>query len=589
MLRRKMKGERRENFAGFTAFAGIVCAFVASLTGCSETNTAGVLSETESGQQASIDVNGDKVVNVNGCSTGIPNNLKKQTAFGNGLDEFGNSNEIACITYDRDYTIINVKGSAVDENGNAIKNVRVSLKRVESEYSGNSVTLKKTSTDASGNYSFKDVVYKATYTGVIPDKLDFELDEKGLPVVYYNYTLHIESEDKALASYTSLDLRSAEKVTEDKNTYRKISEQELHKTSSEKIHFDNDFFSVGNKVCLDYTEACHTITSQDSAQGSFLMEGIPEGAYQNLCKYEASLTGSAEITCKTLDNSVISGTTADTLAFTLPDDAGILLDSLSDKSLEHLIVPVSGKNISANTLLVNSNNISRLTAANGKGDGFSYWAEINFPDGSDKASYSLIDGTPTGISSNILLAEKSLQNTTIEKGYGFLQQRNIGYSFKFSFDGSKSDTAAVLFSTLEEDWNGELHGFDVRQCEAGSKDVCTRIYSRKAKEDTTYENQAFSETTTLLDGDQHQFAIALVGNHLTLAVDEEIIRDTDLKLYQYHEAYVSNGRENFVTAGVVELQDFVAFRITSDIKKSKDTNWNRLKAWLTAHQLMSLH
>lgn len=85
---------------GFVASMSIAALCSASVMGCSESSTtAGVLTETESGQTATIDENGDKIVNVDGCSTSIPNSLRKNASSQDA--EYGT--ELACISFNRDY------------------------------------------------------------------------------------------------------------------------------------------------------------------------------------------------------------------------------------------------------------------------------------------------------------------------------------------------------------------------------------------------------------------------------------------------------------------------------------------------------
>ncbi len=542
----------------FFAGLGIAGLSLAGIVGCSEDNTAGVFTETESGQQASVNEDGEKVINVNNCSTTIPGNLKKAAA--------GNfePNEIACINYDRDYAMTDIKGTAVDADGAVIKNGHVLLKRVERKYSDLDVTTRETTTDENGNFSFKDLNYKATYLNTPPDDQEYEMDEKGRPVVYFNYTLQVENDNATSASYSTLNLKDAQKISEGENVYREVGPQKLTKTTSREIKIDG--YNAKDVVCLDYSFTCHTLTEEDIQKGFFLMENIPEGAYQNLC---------TATRCKPMDKPVVTKDAVGEISIAFPEDAAGMFDStLTDKSLKNVLALISLEDEVSNPMLVNNSSLTKLTPS---GNGTKrYWASVDF-NTLDTARYNVVEGAGIGISSNIIFAGNAIQDSVLERPYMLANNtKQVGYSFKVKFDGSQEPDVLSLLKTDDE----SLSGFEIHQCEAKSKSICTRI--RSGLDSVATDTTVYGKTE-ILDGEEHPFAIVFAGNHLTIAVDGKIIRDTDLKVVNYFTKYLTME----TAIGGVELKDFVMFTLDENIRLDEELTWNRLKAWLVAHQMLS--
>lgn len=557
---------------GFAATVGIFC-------GCTDTNSAGVWTETESGQTASTDpVTGEKIITSESCSEGIPSNLKKVASKkGEAVTN--------CDIIKRAYALTNIQGKVLDASGNAMSSARVLLKRAEGNYNVDGgttreVVQRETFTDENGNYTFKDLIYKATFENA-PFNENYERDENGKPVVYFDYTLQVENDDQTMASFSSIDLKNAEKITKDEEPYRKIETAKLGKTYSREISLKGMNYSASEKVCLDYSFACHTLTEDDVTKGSFLMENIPEGVYQNLCRYAVNAAGTtSEYTtslCKVMEEPVITKEAVGELSFVLPEEALVYLDSLTDKSIKNILVPVSLDDV-ASPVLVNTAGVCRLVSADDSEAG-NYWAEISFV--SDTATYDVIDEANQNISNNVVFSAKSVQEATVESID--MKRTNTGFSFKINLDGSKEKQPVVLLSNVKEDYNGKQVGYEIRQCEEKSKSLCTRIYSGL---DSVATDTIVYGKSDLLDGEDHIFTIVFVENHLSIAVDGKVIRDTDLKVSNTFHSFEYADAET--TLGKAELTDFVMFKMSTDIRKKGETNWNRLKAWLITHQLMSL-
>lgn len=527
--------------------------FAAGLMGCSEDNTAGVFTETESGQQASVDVNGDKLVMVEDCSTSIPNNLKK--AKNN------------CIIIKRTYAIVDVQGTAVDEDGDALKSARVLLK-----FDNNIDEAKEVTTDENGVYKFEQIIYKTTYNGFAPPSQNVQQVDDTTFVEYTSYTLQIISDDETLGSYETVTFENSKRVTEGEEVYLEVPEQMVHKTVNAEMKTYG--YQKGSRVCLDYSGICHILTAEEAEAGSFTMENVPEGFYYNLCSIqtEGDIT---ESRCAILDEILVTKPVADTLSYVLSADVLSFLDSLQDKSIPNVLVRFKS---SADDPLLVGRNFSKPTVTHDNEKFF--WAGISF-NGADTATYKLLENTPSDLESAVLIAEREIQDSVIPNAISNNARNNIGFSFRISSDETDSEQELVILSTVDS-VDGKAIGYEVRQCEAGSKNVCVRVYSGldSAATDTTVYGKS-----SILDGEEHMFSMVVTGTHLAIAVDGKILRDTDLKV---HENFGKlNTSRNVVTIGNTTLNDFLMFSMDKDIRNKGETNWNRLKAWLIAHQQLN--
>ncbi len=553
-----------------------ICSFVAGLSaaglslagivGCSDPNTAGVWTETESGHQAS---NGDWLVDVESCSNSIPENIGKKTATKALQKSNATTN---CITYDRTYAMVSVQGTATDESGSPLKMARVRL----SSFGGSG---KETTTDDNGTYKFDNVVYKATYHGFAPlEDGEFEQVDDTTRVTYIDYKLLVASSDSTLASVHTINFKDYKRMGEGDSVYLEIPEQSAGKATD--ITLPAKAFQKGDNACLDDIGVCHVMSADEIEAGEFVMKNVPQGVYQKLCAIQTEKTSSGEemvsMRCAMLSEPIIAKDAVDTLSFELPESALSQMDSLTDKSIERILVPV--KTSAEKPYIISGNSITKLVSAGSKD---LYWAEISFID-TNAASYILFDEIPYFSRTSVFAAVESLADTTLVNSSAYWNRTYIGFSFKVKADGSEFEEAAVLLSTVDSTAAGLPKGYEILQCEAGSKSVCVRVYSGT---DSVVTDTVVYGKANLLDGEEHIFSMVMVGNHLSVAVDGEILRDTDLKLgdsFPYYE-----GGNPFMNIGNVELRNFVMFDMPSRIRKGGESNWNRLKAWLIAHQTFS--
>ena len=95
--------------------------------------------------------------------------------------------------------------------------------------------------------------------------------------------------------------------------------------------------------------------------------------------------------------------------------------------------------------------------------------------------------------------------------------------------------------------------------------------------DSASTNNAVYGKAKVLDGERHHVALAIHKKHLSIAIDGETIRDTDLKLSENFFSEIIN-----MSTGDVALEDFIVYSFDDSIHKSNEKDWTRLKAWLMA-------
>lgn len=546
---------------GFAATVGMFC-------GCTDTNSAGVWTETESGQQASIDANGDKIITVDNCGSTAP--TVKDTTKSALLKSSAQTN---CISFERTYAYVNVQGTAMDENGTVLRSARIRL-------SSSVADSKETTTDDNGVYELTDVAYKATYYRSAPFfEGDFQKTSDSTYVTYFDYKLLVVSSDSTLASVSSINFKDNKRVSEGDSVYLEVPDQIAGKTVS--VTLPAKAFKEGDNACLDDIGVCHVITADEIEAGTFVMNNVPKGVYQQLCATQSEkLSNGEEMTsmrCAALSEPIITKDAVDTLSFELPDTASSQMDSLEDKAIDGVLVSV--KTSAEKPYIVSGKNIAKLVPAGGKD---LYWAEISF-DETNTAKYVLIDDIPYFQKSSVIAAVESLMDTTLVNSSDYWNRDHIGFSFKVKTAGSELEEAVTLLNAVDSTESGLPRGYEVVQCEAKSENVCVRIYSGL---DSVVTDTVIYGKSDILDGDEHIFTMVLAGSHLSVAVDGKILRDTDLKIgddFYYYKDY-----DGFLKVGDVELNNFVLFNVSYSIRNSGETNWGRLKAWLITHQLMSL-
>ena len=143
------------------------------------------------------------------------------------------------------------------------------------------------------------------------------------------------------------------------------------------------------------------------------------------------------------------------------------------------------------------------------------------------------------------------------------------FAVSFWLDTKDIDTTKqhTLFST-----GTDTLGFKIAQCENDPQSVCTML---KASADSA--NSEVYGKAKFFDGKKHHFSLVIYEKHLTIAIDGQTVHDTDLK-----PAAEFYGGIRGIRTGDYTLEDFVTFLPGSYIRKDGEKDWTRLQAWLMA-------
>ncbi len=147
------------------------------------------------------------------------------------------------------------------------------------------------------------------------------------------------------------------------------------------------------------------------------------------------------------------------------------------------------------------------------------------------------------------------------------QENSFAVSFWLDTKDIDTDSKPVLFSA-----GNDTLGFKIAQCESDPQSVCTML---KVSADSA--NSEVYGKTKFFDGKKHHFSLVIYEKHLTIAIDGQTVHDTDLK-----PAAEFYGGIRGIRTGEYTLEDFVTFLPGSYIRKDGEKDWTRLQAWLMA-------
>ncbi len=502
--------------------------FICLLAACSDssTNTAGVLSETESGETAST-------VTLSGS-----------------------------LYY---YDLLSQR----NYSGTIVALTRVA--------NGRTTLIDSTTTDSTGNFTFVNA-----------------------PTDGYGIVATLKKSDSTFASFYPL---TPENYNKDSTLYIEIAPAATIMLSP---HYNG--LSVGDTICITGMLSCTTITNQNKDDKFIEISGIPatrngptstsitqieiankNGVRNVQVDWNLTINGTLVI-----DDNVLAKIDKETI-ITLPkiDE----MDSLSDKTLDSLIVPV----------FLTSDHIVSYTHDNGFMDEnnsvlpwvFGYDHSYN-PDNSIsnyksvifvtipsiKASATIKElyGEPGSINVNPdsrirLFSDIDVNDTihnyraieALREAEIFTEDSSFAFGFWITLDGeSLTENNNVLLSSKSSD--GKM-GFEIRQCENEKQSLCTRIYN--GQDTSSTDNIEFGEAK-ILDGEQHYYSVVIHKKHLDIGADGKSIRSTDLKLAD--KFYELKG----LLPGEHVLTHFTLYSFGDFIRKADDKNWERLKAWQRA-------
>ncbi|MBQ3720011.1 MAG: hypothetical protein II850_03325 [Fibrobacter sp.] len=167
---------------------------------------------------------------------------------------------------------------------------------------------------------------------------------------------------------------------------------------------------------------------------------------------------------------------------------------------------------------------------------------------------------------NTVATEVAVDNCRETGSYNW-QENSFAVSFWIDTKDIDTDSKPVLFSA-----GNDTLGFKIAQCESDPQSVCTML---KASADSA--NSEIYGKTKFFDGKKHHFSLVIYEKHLTIAIDGQTVHDTDLK-----PAAEFYGGIRGIRTGDYTLEDFVTFLPGSYIRKDGEKDWTRLQAWLMA-------
>lgn len=348
-------------------------------------------------------------------------------------------------------------------------------------------------------------------------------------------------------------------------------------------------FAKGDTLCITGTLACKQVTKEDIKQGYVTLGNIPLFNNGDVAKQiEISNGEDFRAVGVTLNlnagdtlfvDNVLSIKHLYDIELTLPKSD--LFDSLGEYSLDSLIVPIhfwydsksyirsasyyTDKFIDAQNNILLGPRYSRVFAE----DSFYAWYVI--PKMDSTTTLTAFEGdinwdnVPSSYDRIREFVSEPVTDSLLTTRKVFTDS-SFALSFWFELDNLEKDGRLFYSGT-------DSLGFEIRRCEKDSTALCARIYNGI---DTVSTDSIEYGKASVIDGKRHHYSFVIHKKHLTIAIDGETVRDTDLKLstefFKLEEIYT----------GSAPAQDVMLYSFGDFIKYKSDKNWTRLKAWLYA-------
>lgn len=486
----------------FIATVSIVSLSFAGIMGCSDsgTDTAGVLSETESGQTASLTVN---------------------------LSDIG-------------------EGSAI---------VKMALTRT---IDNRTTVIDSAIVDNSLQVTFPKVPYN-----------DF-----GIVATAYD-----KNENVISSGMVSSESIAKDNLWTDSGIVKSFVKMSLHKPALLQVRNDIAELDLGDSLCVSRILSCGVYDEAAQDAGYVTISTVPSSAYYNqieIVKAQGVQTKSVSWYVSSADTIHVTDQGLsqfnEVLEFTLPKVS--YLDSLGDKTLDSLLVPFkksktdSAKTGDSKNFFQEENWNFLPDVAFVTEDGLLYWITLPPMDSSIQVyrSATEIDNYETVGTTRAFAFWPSLNagDTAWRKGNIFDEDSSFALSFWATLDSAKSDT---IISAIQGDV-----GFEIRRCDSNPNAICTKIYNGV---DTAPTDTVEYGKIKLFDGEKHHYSLAIHKKHLSIVVDGNVVRSTDLKLSEkfYELTDVKVG---------ADIENLLFYSFGNFIRKPEDKGWERMNAWLQA-------
>ena len=367
--------------------------------------------------------------------------------------------------------------------------------------------------------------------------------------------------------------------------------------------------SLGDSVCVSGTFACGIYDQAAQDSGFITIEGIPaQTPYETYVDYEQiEVISNGSVTTDSIGWRVFPGETRNAtkgiviestreISYTLPQIP--LLDSLGDKRLDSLIAPFRRAKNNYDDIICAFGSIfghsfmdpeKRELPYSGiqkSADSVTYW--VTLPPLEDSVQITYIEGEISpqnnSPSDRVNRYGNMKPNDSLEGGYWkgdsyieslFSEDSSIAISFWIQADsadsskiGSTEEASDIILSATNEGV-----GLEIGRCTSDKEAACIKIYNGI---DTASTDSVNYGKAKILDGQKHHMSLVIHKKHLTIVINGNTIRDTDLKLSpQFYTL------QKIIT-GDYALDNFLLYSFGDYIRKPEDKDWTRLKAWLMA-------
>lgn len=391
--------------------------------------------------------------------------------------------------------------------------------------------------------------------------------------------------------------------------------------------YSHDYDAYADSICYGGNFVCASFTPKDFENKNFvIVQNVPPGKIGNVDiwfggKVTSILTSrTIEPREDTLFLSLIGGYTQEKIHITLPDEAVKMLESKGlDPQIEGMILPIHASSTYASkrrstydfgfdrlldgvgyeVSLIEAENDTDSTRFWGiystlrKDTPESRWLDVTYV---TRDHYSLPTGSYLYATAAPGLTLKdtiySKETATLESCVVYKQSTNTvqaapSNNCRIIKTYEIQDSSFIASFWIDSNANkngkkiltvGSTLGFEMERCENDPQSICTKFNT--GIEST---NKAYNEAK-IFDGKKHHVSIGMHGKHLAIAIDGNIVEDTDLQLSQeFYEGSVSG-----ITVGDFTLNDFLIHDFDSQIKRHEEKDWTRMHAWLKAFYLLQL-
>lgn len=496
------------------------------LTACSEdTSTAGVLTETESGQTASLTIS-------------IGSHLEVGSSY-----EIDSRPKVALMRTINDRS--EIIDSAVTDSNN-----EVTFKNVP--YSNFSIVA-----------TAQDTLSKASFASIITDKIlesQNLLSDTGFAETLLEIDLYKTAKIKLNAA--TLGIAPGDTVcitgTLSCGTYDNSAQE------SGYISIENIPASTYSDSYVDYDQ----------------VEIIHDGAARKDTVYWRVFPGDDRTANKNAVVDIVSE-----WSFTLPSIS--LLDSLQDKTLDSLIAPIPVKRpVTQDDYIVCAFGSTTTSDFMDKSQNSLPWSNSNYRGADSITTWVMLPPMDSAVtiykvhgeiyplaaaSSRIQYSDSFASGDTLYRAT-FSEDSSLAIGFWINAKGSEDSIRHTILSL-----GSDSIGFKVAQCEKNADYACSRIYSGL---DSAATDSVIYGKAKILDGERHHISFVIHKKHLAIAIDGTTIHDTDLKISG--KFYDLKGLQ----VGDYPLENVVVHSFGRYIRKDGEKDWTHLKAWLMAFYKM---